>query len=61
MLVIIDTVGTSINKAADVFGVTANLSASYKYGQTANDKISLRSFIHKLVMIMVLVTVQLQV
>ena len=39
----IDTVGTSINKAADVFGVTANFSASYKYGQTANDKISLEA------------------
>jgi hypothetical protein len=37
----IDTVGTSIKKAADVFGVAANASIQYKYGMTANDKVSI--------------------
>lgn len=38
----IDSVGTSENagKIADVFGVSANLSVNYKFGQTANDRIS---------------------
>ncbi len=40
---IIDTVGTQIKKAADVFGLTANASVSYKYGQTVNDKVSLEA------------------
>ncbi len=38
---VIDTVGTGKGKAANLFGVTANASISYKYGMTANDKISL--------------------
>jgi hypothetical protein len=40
---IIDSVGTSISKAADVFGLAANGSLQYKYGMTANDKISLEA------------------
>jgi hypothetical protein len=37
----IDTVGaTTAKKYADIFGVAANGSINYKYGQTVNDKIS---------------------
>lgn len=39
----IDSVGTQNKKAADIFGVSANASISYKYGMTANDKISLEA------------------
>jgi hypothetical protein len=37
---VIDTIGTSISKAADVIGIAANASLQYKYGMTVNDKIS---------------------
>ncbi|MFZ2864813.1 MAG: hypothetical protein WA440_08690 [Ignavibacteriaceae bacterium] len=37
----IDSVGTETNRAANIFGLTANASFQYKYGMTANDKISL--------------------
>jgi hypothetical protein len=39
----IDTVGSATQKAADIFGVSANASVSYKYGKTSNDKISLEA------------------
>src|SRR5690606_2442146 len=39
----IDTVGVSTEKAANIFGVSANASVHYKYGMTANDKISLEA------------------
>ncbi len=38
---ILDTVGASTGKAADIFGIAANASVQYKYGMTSNDKISL--------------------
>lgn len=36
----IDTVGSSTGKVSDVIALTANASIAYKYGMTANDKIS---------------------
>lgn len=36
----IDTVGSSNGKVSDVVAITANASLAYKYGMTANDKIS---------------------
>ncbi len=36
----IDSVGSSNGKVADIFSLTANASVAYKYGMTANDKIS---------------------
>jgi hypothetical protein len=38
-----DTVGTSIKKAVNIFGVAANAAINYKYGSTSNDKISLEA------------------
>jgi len=40
---LIDTVGINTDKAANIFGVTANASIHYKYGMTANDKVSLEA------------------
>ncbi|HRP92618.1 MAG TPA: hypothetical protein PLH53_06980, partial [Ignavibacteriaceae bacterium] len=40
---VIDTVGIETGKAANLFGVSANANISYKYGMTANDKISLEA------------------
>lgn len=37
---LIDTVGVETNKAANLLGVAANASINYKYGMTANDKIT---------------------
>ncbi len=36
----IDSVGSSNGKFADIFSLTANASVAYKYGMTSNDKIS---------------------
>lgn len=38
---VIDTLGATPNKAADILGAAANLSLAYKYGMTVNDKITL--------------------
>lgn len=37
---ILDTVGSSNGKISDIFGFSANASVQYKYGMTANDKVS---------------------
>ncbi len=39
----IDSLGTQQGKAANVIGLTANASVSYKYGMTANDKVMLEA------------------
>ena len=38
---VLDTVGVTTGRAATIFGVAANASVQYKYGMTANDKVSI--------------------